>query len=135
MSSIGGAHVLFESPHRLRETLTLIKESGGTYAPDEIYVCRELTKKYQEVIKLNKCSMFSEMERITIKGEFVFVFNYFSNGPIFNLANGADLSSLIKKVMSDEVSIKDISKLIASSVGVKSKSVYNHLSKKFTKLS
>ena len=135
MSSIGGVHILFESPHRLRETLALIKESGGAYAPDEIYVCRELTKRYQEVIKLSKCSMFSEMNRITIKGEFVLVFNYFSKGSNFKLANGADLSSLIKKIMSDEVSIKDISKLIATSAGVKSKSVYNHLSKKLTKLS
>ncbi len=135
ISAIGGAHVLFESPHRLRETLKFIKESGGSSAPDEIYVCRELTKKYQEVTKLRKCSMFAELEGITIKGEFVFVFIYHSNGPNLNLKNGGDLSSLINKVMSDEVNLKDISKLIASSAGLKSKSVYNFLSKKFTKLS
>tara|TARA_X000000950_G_scaffold285649_1_gene392164 strand:+ start:484 stop:1374 length:891 start_codon:yes stop_codon:yes gene_type:complete len=136
MSAIGGAHVIFESPHRIKETLNFIKEYGGSVSPDEIFVCRELTKKYQEITKLHKYSMFSEMEKITIKGEFVFVFNYLnSNVSLKNMVNGVDLSSLIDRVMSDKVNLKDISKLIAAYSGIKSKTVYNLLSKKFTKLS
>lgn len=42
------AFVFYESPHRISETLSLISKSG--WDPD-IAVCREMTKKFEEIIR------------------------------------------------------------------------------------
>ncbi|MCK9265772.1 16S rRNA (cytidine(1402)-2'-O)-methyltransferase [bacterium] len=63
--------VFFESVHRVEGTLKML----NTFFPErEMAICRELTKKFEE-IKVGKVSDITReyMERENIKGEFVFI--------------------------------------------------------------
>jgi len=61
--------IIYESPHRLTETLNLLMSENF---PLPIAICRELTKIYEETIFINDVS---DIDKITIKGEFVIVIN------------------------------------------------------------
>jgi len=62
-----GILVIYESPHRIRKTLTDIKE---VFPDREIVIGREMTKKFEEYIRLNAGDMDTILEKLTEKGEF-----------------------------------------------------------------
>lgn len=62
--------VIFESPHRLIKTLNDLKEYLGDR---EIAVCRELTKIYEEVLRLKISEALVHFNKHKPKGEFVLV--------------------------------------------------------------
>ncbi len=63
--------IFYESPHRILKTLNDIKEKFGER---EIVVARELTKKFEEILRGNVGEIISVLQqRQTIKGEFVIV--------------------------------------------------------------
>lgn len=62
--------VLYESTYRIEKLITELNE----YMPErEIAVCRELTKKFEEVWKGKPADLLNELEEKTLKGEFVVV--------------------------------------------------------------
>lgn len=70
LQNIPGTILLYESPHRLKETLTLIMEILGNR---KITLCRELTKLYEEFIRgtVEEAIAWSQSEEI--RGEFCLV--------------------------------------------------------------
>jgi len=62
------AIAFYESPHRIKETLTILLE----VFPAPIFVCRELTKMYESSYHINSTN---DINDITLKGEFVVVVN------------------------------------------------------------
>lgn len=60
--------VFYESPHRIKKTLTLLLEYFGNRP---IALCRELTKKHEEIIRGNVQEILEIVD--TIKGEMVLV--------------------------------------------------------------
>lgn len=62
-----GILVVYESPHRIRKTLTDIKE---VFPDREIIIGREMTKKFEEYLRLNASGMDELLETLTEKGEF-----------------------------------------------------------------
>lgn len=60
--------VFYESPHRIKKTLTLLLEYFGNRP---IALCRELTKKYEEILRGNVQEILDIVD--TIKGEMVLV--------------------------------------------------------------
>jgi len=62
--------VIYESPHRLVKTLEHLKEYLGDR---EIAVCRELTKIFEETLRMNLSSAIEHFTRKKPKGEFVLV--------------------------------------------------------------
>jgi 16S rRNA (cytidine1402-2'-O)-methyltransferase len=62
--------IFYESPHRLKETLTLLEEVFGDR---RIVLCRELTKKYEEFIRgtITEAALWSNQEEI--RGEFCLI--------------------------------------------------------------
>lgn len=64
--------VFFESPYRIQRLLHEMNE----LCPDrEIALCRELTKKFEEVIRGRVSSLVKNMNNLKLKGEFVVVVN------------------------------------------------------------
>tara|TARA_Y100000589_G_scaffold271994_1_gene264899 strand:- start:273 stop:1139 length:867 start_codon:yes stop_codon:yes gene_type:complete len=63
--------ILFESPHRLKKLLIELKEICGEER--EIFVSRELTKKFEEHVGNNIGQVISYFERRDVKGEITLV--------------------------------------------------------------
>jgi len=70
--SVDGAKIVYESPFRL---IKLVQELDEIYGPEtEVAICREMTKKFEEII----CGQIMEVARKiankNIKGEIVVIF-------------------------------------------------------------
>ncbi len=64
--------IFYESPHRLLKTLLVIKEVLGDL---EIVIARELTKKFEEVIRGKVGALHRRFSQQKVLGEFVILFN------------------------------------------------------------
>ena len=64
--------IFYESPHRLLKTLETIRETLGDI---EIVVARELTKKFEEVMRQKVGAVIAAYENKPVLGEFVILFN------------------------------------------------------------
>ncbi|MFT9596237.1 16S rRNA (cytidine(1402)-2'-O)-methyltransferase [Mesobacillus sp.] len=62
--------VLYESPHRLKETLSLMLDGLGDR---KIVLCRELTKKYEEFLRGTISEAMAWAEAEEVRGEFVLI--------------------------------------------------------------
>ncbi|KAB2328862.1 16S rRNA (cytidine(1402)-2'-O)-methyltransferase [Cytobacillus depressus] len=70
LAKMSATTILYEAPHRLKETLTLIEEEMGNR---EIVLCRELTKKYEEFIRGTVKEALDWAVSGEIRGEFVLI--------------------------------------------------------------
>ena len=64
--------IFYESPHRILKTLETLKETLGDI---EIVVARELTKKFEEVVRKKVSDIIAHFTGKKILGEFVVLFN------------------------------------------------------------
>ncbi len=64
--------IFYESPHRILKTLEAIEEALGDV---EIVVARELTKKFEEVVRDKVSVILSHFSKKKILGEFVILWN------------------------------------------------------------
>ncbi len=64
--------IFYESPHRFLKTLELIKDTLGDI---EIVVARELTKKFEEVVRKKVSETIAHFSGKKILGEFVILLN------------------------------------------------------------
>lgn len=62
--------VLYESTYRIKK---LIEELNELMPERQIVICRELTKKFEEVISGTVQSIHERLEQLTLKGEFAVV--------------------------------------------------------------
>jgi 16S rRNA (cytidine1402-2'-O)-methyltransferase len=62
--------ILYESPHRLLRTL---KDLLAVLGEREVAICRELTKKFEEIIRTTLCEAVQYFNNRKIQGEFVLV--------------------------------------------------------------
>jgi 16S rRNA (cytidine1402-2'-O)-methyltransferase len=62
--------ILYESPHRIRKTLS---EIFGNFGNRNVVVARELTKKFEEIVRGPIQSVLAEMEKKEPRGEYVIV--------------------------------------------------------------
>lgn len=62
--------VFYESPHRILKTLEDIRT---VYGDKEIACCRELTKKFEEIIRGSASSVTAHLQSHAMKGEFAVV--------------------------------------------------------------
>lgn len=62
--------IFYESPHRIIQSL---EDINDFFEDREICCCRELTKKFEEVIRSRACDLIKHFMRKKPKGEFVLV--------------------------------------------------------------
>lgn len=63
--------VFFESPYRIPK---LLSELNSLSPNSEIVLCRELTKKFEEVIRGKVSKLYRKINTLKLKGEFTIVF-------------------------------------------------------------
>lgn len=117
--------IFYESPHRLKDTLKdMLKILGNR----KIAVNRELTKKYQEVIREDIESVLKIYEEKEIKGEFVLIVGGFE-GEKQAKNNYDDLSEreYVIELMNDGLSKKDAIKTVCKDRKLKKDVVYKQV--------
>lgn len=70
-----GIIVLYESPHRI---LKLIEEMAEVFPDQAILIGRELTKKFEELIRGTSTEILENKDQLKIKGEYTILIDNFS---------------------------------------------------------
>ena len=123
--------IIYEAPHRLRKTL---KELFEVLGERRIAICRELTKKHEEVLRMGlgaALDLYSEKEP---KGEYVLVVEGYS-GPAGDTADSAGMgllttAELMQHYMDKGLSKKEAMRAVALDRGVSRRDIYRELLEK-----
>lgn len=111
--------IFYESPYRVKETLNLLLK----YFNPPVAVTREATKMYEESIFINNSQ---DIEKITVKGEFVIVVDNSKNNTESKTSNieNINYTKIINELLKENVSSKDILKMMKA-LGLKRNDAYN----------
>lgn len=119
--------IFYEAPHRLRETLSYLKESFGNR---NIAICRELTKLHEEIIRMTLEDAIKHYEINAPRGEYVLVLQGKSEEEIASeekaLWEDLTIEEHILKYMNDGISKKDAIKRVAKDRGLAKSEIYAH---------
>ena len=107
--------IFYESPHRLKATLELMLEVLGNR---KIAIVREISKLYEEVIRMNIKDAINECDRI--KGEIVLVVDGCNE-----IEDNNNYEELINNLISKGYSKRDAIKEIAERYNVSKNKLYN----------
>ncbi len=115
--------IFYEAPHRLEDTLKLMKESFGSR---QISICRELTKKFEEFIRGTLDDAIEWCEKGSVKGEFCLVIE---GASILEDDDSSWWSSLtveehLEHYISNNIDSKEAIKKVAKERGIPKREVY-----------
>lgn len=122
-SEVGyGTHIFFEAPTRVEETL----DELAVIRPDaELVVLRELSKKFEQVVRLKAGQWGEKKKEVTFKGEFIFLF--------YNKEALAGFSDEIKliahEIVASGATPKQMAKLLGLILDRPTKDIYSELNK------
>jgi len=115
------ASIFFESPHHIKETLALL---ASHLEPDrQLVVCRELTKKFEQLVSLQAQDICNWLEVAeSLKGEFVIVVA----GRASNGNEAPEHSSLLlwANALSPYLGSKEIAAVLSQTLGLTKKEAY-----------
>lgn len=117
--------IFYESPHRIKSMLKDLLEVLGNR---QIAVARELTKKYQEIIRMHVENIIEKFEIENPKGEFVIVVEGIDKEKIEdieeNLWDDLTIREHILEYMKKGYSKKEAIKKVSSERNIKKRDVY-----------
>ncbi len=116
--------ILYEAPHRLLRTLRDIAEAG--FADRKAAFCRELTKKFEETIRLTILEAIVYFEEKPPRGEFVIVVEGMPESDLFppEVLSEDMREQRISEMLAEGLSTKEISGILAKEWGISKKNVY-----------
>jgi 16S rRNA (cytidine1402-2'-O)-methyltransferase len=117
LSGVPGTLVLFESPKRVAACLADMAEVLG--ADRSAAVCRELTKKFEEIRRDTLGQLAADMADASVRGEIVLVVDRNRS----HLVNEIDLESDLQTALG-QMSLKDAVAMVSDMHGVKRRMVY-----------
>lgn len=113
--------IFYETPHRITESLKAVYEAFGER---QIALCRELTKKFEEINRGALSEIIAEYEAREPKGEFVLIVE----GRSAEEDTAPDAEMLVQemqRLMAEGNSRKQASKLLAEKYGISAKEAYD----------
>ncbi|HRO14457.1 MAG TPA: 16S rRNA (cytidine(1402)-2'-O)-methyltransferase [Paracoccus sp. (in: a-proteobacteria)] len=116
VAAVDASAVLFESPRRVRELLTDLCEIDPNR---EISVCRELTKKFEEVLRGTVAELREAIPPEGLRGEVVVVMG----PPAAAGADAADVQAALAQRLG-HMSVRDAAAEVAGALGLPRKDVY-----------
>ncbi len=120
-----GTIVLYEAPHHLKETLKELKELFG--GERRIALCREMTKKHEEVLRMT----LEEACETEPRGEYVLVIEGKAKEELKKEKEDSFLSMSVaehmKSYLEKGLSEKDAMKAVATDRGVSKRDIYNEI--------
>ncbi|MFQ6551527.1 16S rRNA (cytidine(1402)-2'-O)-methyltransferase [Aestuariibius insulae] len=117
LSPIPGTLVFYESPKRLNDMLTDARDALG--ADRQAAICRELTKKFEEVARGSLDDLVRQFADRSVKGEVVVLIDR----PRHAAADPAEIEAALKDAMKT-LRVKDAATLVAGSYGLPRREVY-----------
>ncbi len=118
--------VLFETPHRIVECLRDLVQVAGD--EQQIVICRELTKLYEEIIRGSAAEAAAHFEAEESRGEFVLVLPAGEgDGPAADAASDEDVREAAKRLLDAGVHTKDAAGIIAMLTGRARNDLYDLL--------
>ncbi len=117
--------ILYESPHRLKETLKGILKATGESR--KITLCRELTKRYEEFLRGTVLEALSWAENENVRGEFCLIIEGNENPTPANVAWWSDLTikAHVESVMTEQnLSSKEAIKVVMKERELPKREVY-----------
>ena len=119
LTSMGETIVLYEAPHRLKKLLDELSEAG--FGSNKIALCRELTKKYEEVLRMTVDESREYYEKTEPRGEFCICLESVEQKT--SVASG-DAEQLIALLKEKGMSSKDIASVVSEYTGMNKKEAY-----------
>ena len=117
LRAIDATVVLYESPKRIRALLNDIVATMG--ADKQVVICRELTKKFEEVLRGTAKELSDQLEDRSLKGEIVVLIARGGQEE----ASEADISAALRKAMLT-MRLKDAATAVAGATGMPRREVY-----------
>lgn len=116
--------IIYESPHRIKDTLKLINVCLGNR---KIAICRELTKKYEEYMRVTVEEAIEYYEKNEPRGEYIIILDgnkLSENSETDNEYEELDDRSYVCKLIEYGYSKKDAIKKVAKDRGKNKNEVY-----------
>lgn len=115
--------IFYEAPHKLCGTLSDLQNTLGNR---KIAVCRELTKKFEEILRCDIASAIAHFEQTPPKGEFVLIVKGADINELLKSEKEALPSpeELLKSMASKTLYGKDLVKAVASALDMPKREVY-----------
>ncbi|RFU66933.1 16S rRNA (cytidine(1402)-2'-O)-methyltransferase [Peribacillus saganii] len=125
LKKLQSTFILYESPHRLKDTLKLLLEVAGDR---QIVLCRELTKKFEEFIRCSVSEALDWALSTEIRGEFCLVVEGASEAeeePVVKWWETKTIEEHVEfYIESKNLSSKEAIKLAAKDRGINKREVY-----------
>jgi 16S rRNA (cytidine1402-2'-O)-methyltransferase len=109
--------ILYESPKRIQRLLTELCETWGETR--EAALCRELTKRFEEVRRGSLGSLRDGLQDAPVKGEIVLVVGH----PVTVAPTQADLDAALAEALG-RLRVKDAAAEVAEALGLPRRDVY-----------
>lgn len=117
LAEIPGTLVFYESPHRIGE---MLKDAAKVLGEDRPAVmCRELTKKFEEIRRGTLALLAEELAGRKVKGEIVVLVDRASD----TQASQEDIETALQSAM-ETMSVRDAAESVARAHGAHKRSVY-----------
>lgn len=120
--------VFYEAPHKLIHTLKDLKEAFGNR---RIVLARELTKKFEEIVRCTLDEALAKYEANAPKGEFVLILEGADEKILEETRTGSwssiSLEEHLQKYLDDGLTRKEALKKVADDRGLSKRDVYNSL--------
>jgi len=117
VKAIPSSLIFYESPHRLKQSLKDMADCLGTGR--QAAVCRELTKRFEEVTRGTLGELVAAFESRDVKGEIVVVVDR----GVAEAAREADVELALREALQDG-SVKEASAQVAERFGLARRAVY-----------
>ncbi len=117
LAAVPATLILYESPKRIQGLLGDLAQSFGT--DRRIAVCRELTKRFEEVIRGTVAEVSDVLSDRAVKGEIVVVIDRRPVGE----ADPADIDAALKEALTC-MSVKDAAASVAEAMALPRRQVY-----------
>lgn len=121
IASSNKASVFFESPHHIKETLSFL--AGQLESDRQLLICRELTKKFEQIVALQAENLIAWLEKNdSLKGEFVIIVA----GRSSNKDEAPEHASLLlwAHALSPYLGSKEIAAVLSQTLGLTKKEAY-----------
>lgn len=121
--------IVYEAPHRIRKTLEDLEKTLGSGR--EVSLCREMTKKHEEIRKTTLGELCVWYEEQEAKGEFVLVLAGRSREEAVEEEKekwkSMDLEEHLQLYLDQGMDQKEAMKKVAADLGVSKREIYNRL--------